>query len=265
MKHLHNLLTLAAMACLTFGMTACNDDNNDPETTDLIYNFGLQTNVYDANGYWTEALNPEQGAIEYTGVKASHSVSVTEWNGNKYYSWLGFCPSKASDLKDYTADGTWTDHQWNAIPGKGYSTPNYLVGYWDVTEKIDKDIINPSCYLKFDSEVSLVSMMVANTTWSYFAMKNGTAFNRKFGTNDKCILLIYGRLNGVTTNGIQVTLAADGNIDESWIGVDLTGLGVVDELVFQMDSTDKGEYGMNNPAYFCITDMYTQFYKSPIK
>ncbi len=269
MKHLHNLLTLVALACLTFGMTACNDDNDDPDGIDLVYNFGRETGEYNANGYWAEVLNPEQGPLEYTGVTVSHKVSGYEYGGVTTYSWTGFCPSKVSDLKDYTADGTWVDHQFAAMPGKGYTTPNYLVGYWDTSEPLDKDIANPSCYIKFDSEVALLSARIANTTWGYFAMKNGSAYSKAFGENDHCYLIIYGRLNGVSVSSLKVPLAYNGTIFDTWLGVDLSGLGTVDELVFQMESTDNSTYNgvsyMNNPAYFCITDLYTHFSQSPIR
>ncbi|HRN05039.1 MAG TPA: DUF4465 domain-containing protein, partial [Muribaculaceae bacterium] len=106
---------------------------------------------------------------------------------------------------------------------------------------------------------------IANTTWGYFAMKNGDTYSTPFGQDDYCNVIIYGRLRGVSVGSIKVPLAYKGKIFDSWIGVDLSGLGTVDELVFQMESSKTGKYGMNNPAYFCITDLYTRFYKSPIK
>ena len=181
----------------------------------------------------------------------------------------GFCPSKVSDLKDYSAEGTWVDHQYAAMPGKGFTTPNYLVGYWNSGEKLDGNIATPSCYIKFESEVALLSTRIANTTWGYFAMKNGSAYSKAFGQDDYCNVIIYGRLRGVIVGTIKVPLAYKGKVFDSWIGVDLSGLGTVDELVFQMESSDNSTFDgvsyMNNPAYFCITDLYTRFYKSPIK
>ncbi len=269
MKHLHNLLVLTALACLMPCMTACNDDNDDPDGIDLVYNFGLRDASYNADGYWTDVLNPEQGPIEYTGLTASHSVSAYEYGGTTTYSWTGFCPSKVSDLKDYTADGTWVDHQYAAMPGKGYTTPNYLVGYWDTSEKIDKDIANPSCYIKFDSEVTLLSAQFTNTTWGYYAMKNGSAYSEAFDTDDYCYVIVYGRLRGVCVGTVKVPLALNGTFCNTWVAANLSNLGTVDELVFQMESSDNSTYNgvsyMNNPAYFCITDLYTHFAQSPIK
>ena len=268
MKRLHNLLTLAALACLAVGMSACNDENEDNDGLDLVYNFGLNTTDYNGQGYWADVLNPEAGPVKYTGVTASHNVSSYTYDGTTTYSWTGFCPSKVSDVNDYTAEGTWVDHQFAAMPGKGYTTPNYLVGYWDSGETLDKNVQNPSCRIKFDSEVNVVSVNVANTTWGYYAMKNGSAFSKVFDGGDYCYVYIYGRINGITTNSIRVSLAEGGDIEDGWCGVDLTGLGKVDELVFQMESSDVSTYGgvsyMNNPSYFCLTDLYVHFDKSPI-
>ena len=41
-------------------------------------------------------------------------------------------------------------------------------------------------------------------------------------------------------------------IINDWRYVDLSGLGKVAKLGFELSSTDNGDYGMNTPAYFCF-------------
>ena len=41
-------------------------------------------------------------------------------------------------------------------------------------------------------------------------------------------------------------------IINDWRYVDLSGLGKVSKLGFELSSTDNGDYGMNTPAYFCF-------------
>ena len=43
----------------------------------------------------------------------------------------------------------------------------------------------------------------------------------------------------------------------TWEWVDLTSLGNVDSLVFNLSSSDNGTFGMNTPAFFCMDDFTT--------
>lgn len=96
-------------------------------------------------------------------------------------------------------------------------------------------------------------LYVTNTSYGYYAMKNGTPFNHAFTEKDNCVLKINGYLDGVRKfTTIDVYLAKGTNILDYWKEVELSKLGNVDTVVFTMESTDTGSYGMNNPAYFCI-------------
>ena len=180
-------------------------------------------------------------------------AEVTVWDGVSYGSWYGFCPSKSTDTADYT-DGDWTQHQWSAITGGGVSGEGspYVVGFWKT------DGGESSCQLKMtDGSVFYPDdLYVTNTTYGYYAMKNGTAFNRAFTENDHFLLKINGYLAGVKKfDTIIVYLASGTNILDYWHKVEVSRMGNVDTLVFTMESTDTGEWGINNPTYFCIGSM----------
>ncbi len=42
---------------------------------------------------------------------------------------------------------------------------------------------------------------------------------------------------------------------EGWQRIDLTSLGMVSSLSFSMDSSDKGDFGINTPTYFALDDL----------
>ena len=42
---------------------------------------------------------------------------------------------------------------------------------------------------------------------------------------------------------------------DDWVWVDLTTLGYVERLEFEMSSTDAGPFGMNTPAFFAVDDL----------
>jgi hypothetical protein len=99
-------------------------------------------------------------------------------------------------------------------------------------------------------------------------MKEGDAFAKKFGGDDGTDpdffkLNIWGRRGGSSTDTLEFYLADfrddDSEMDfiiEAWQWVDLSSLGKVDSLLFGLESSDMGAWGMNTPAYFCVDDLY---------
>ena len=47
---------------------------------------------------------------------------------------------------------------------------------------------------------------------------------------------------------------AEHYIVDDWRYFDLSSLGVVKKVMFEMSSTDNGTYGMNTPSYFAFDD-----------
>lgn len=99
-----------------------------------------------------------------------------------------------------------------------------------------------------------------NTTYAALSMLNGDAFAKKFGgvdgnDPDWFKITIEGRLAGGATNSLDFYLAdyrgdpADDYVVDQWTWVDLSGLGLVDELRFSFDSSDVGSFGVNTPTY----------------
>jgi len=110
---------------------------------------------------------------------------------------------------------------------------------------------------------------ITNGTYAAISMRDGDSFAKKFGgatgnDPDWFLLTIKGAdSNGVlTADSINFYLADFRNsnnsfdsIVEDWNYVDLTPLGDVVSLTFNLTSSDVGMFGMNTPAYFCIDDV----------
>ena len=54
---------------------------------------------------------------------------------------------------------------------------------------------------------------------------------------------------------MEFYLAEGTDLLDTWEWVDLTSLGVVYGLEFELTSSDTGAYGMNTPAYFAMDDL----------
>jgi hypothetical protein len=198
----------------------------------------------------------------------------TFWNGNNlnggfssgnaffgnyfdttYSSWEGFA---YSNMKDSITAGY--SNMYSAVTASGYNNSNnYAVaavgGYYEPT------------YIKLTNAAKgkmIDGFYVTNNTYAYLSMRDGDLYSKQFGGStandtDWFKLRINGFLNGNMTSNVDFYLAdyrfADNSQDyiiKDWTWVDLSSLGNVDSLTFELSSTDNGSWGMNTPAFFCM-------------
>lgn len=239
--------------------TACSDDENPDFQVTLNLNNEASIS-YNSDNYWDQCYNVSLYStdINIDGFQLSHSA--TDWGGG-ILSWYGFCPSKSADTSDHTADWTWLDNQWSAITGGGVSgeaTP-YFVGCWNTSEATDSYSDTSSCMIAYSGyEFQPQEIYVTNSSYAYYTMINGSAFNKVFTESDWLHLIIIGYNAGRKTARIVVDLAKGTDLLDSWQKVNLSALGTVTEITFQMESSDSGQWGMNTPSYFCIDRLTIQ-------
>ncbi len=113
-------------------------------------------------------------------------------------------------------------------------------------------------------------LYITNSTFAYLSMLNGDGFAKQFGGptgNDPDFfkLTISGWYNGNPLDSSVDFYLADYRftdntqdyIVDDWQWVDLTSLGNVDSLSFQLFSSDTGQFGINTPTFFCIDQLTT--------
>jgi hypothetical protein len=95
-------------------------------------------------------------------------------------------------------------------------------------------------------------------------MQSGDAYAKAFSYEDKdwFKLVIEGiDKNGSSTGTVEFYLAdfrtpSSPGIVTTWTKVDLSSLGSVTEIKFDLQSTDNDtNWGMNTPAYFCFDNL----------
>jgi len=99
-------------------------------------------------------------------------------------------------------------------------------------------------------------------------MRDGDAFSKKFGgatgsDPDFFILTVRGVDEAGRISGEVEFPLADFRFDDDgrdyivteWTWVDLSGLGTVAALEFNLDSSDSGLFGLNTPSYFALDDL----------
>ncbi len=253
------LLSLASLAlALAFSITSCKSTDDNTNEVTLTLN---ATNIeYNESGVWAKVYD-NSAHIVSQNIVFSHTASISQG----YSMWNGFSASRNSDTKDYSST-EWITHQWGVMSGGGLSgvgTP-FMVGFWDNMEPDDVKIEEASCVISYGGlnradAFTPLSVYINNSTYAYYCMLNGSAYNKKFGKGDYCKLKIYGYLDGVRVSSIDFYLAdyrsekeAEWTMIKDWTYVNLEALGKVEYICFQMESSDSGNWGMNNPAYFCL-------------
>ncbi|WP_343632249.1 DUF4465 domain-containing protein [Fluviicola sp.] len=191
------------------------------------------------------------GGFTSGGVYFENSYSGY-WSG-------GFIYSSSTDV---TTAGYTND--FSAFTGTGGNgSQNYAVNYGNSS-------------IDFGSEKVLSSIQLTNTTYAAISMRDGDAFGKVFGSpnnaqgnpdgtngEDWFRLLIIGKdAQSNTTDTVVFYLAdyrfatnAQDYIVNTWQTVDLTSLGEVQFLEFELESSDVGSWGINTPAYFALDNI----------
>jgi len=237
----------------------------------FVYSYSLSQNVVSDtltfNGY---PLDPMTGYFNGSTLPTgSTSFPVGNYTLDNNYnsgwdSWSGFAVSK---IKDSTTPG-WTN-QYAAYPFGGVDdSEEYGVAYLVGEHKIE-----------FDTERTLKSINITNTTYAVLSMRNGDGFGKVFGSpnnaagdpdgtdgKDWFLLEIMpldndDKLVGDTIKFYLADFRFDDNskdyIVTEWNNINL-GNVTAKKLSFKLSSSDVGLFGLNTPAYFAFDNLITQ-------
>lgn len=202
---------------------------------------------YDKSG-WNNWISGSQEFATY----------VDDSYGTPYYSDV-----TVSSLKDTTFTNDFSaGYDMKSACGTAAEGNQYAVWYnnW-YSEGI-------SVYFRQPEVVS--GMYVTNNTYVVNSILNGDSYAKKFTTGDWFKLTVNGYVDGIneTTGDWEKQLV--GSVDfyladfrnpvdykyaSDWMWLDLTSLGEVTLLGFELSSSDTGDWGMNTPAYFCFDNL----------
>ncbi|AEA42026.1 DUF4465 domain-containing protein [Fluviicola taffensis] len=200
------------------------------------------------NTHWNGS--DQSGGFTSGGVHFENTYSGY-WAG-------GFIYSNTTDV----TTGTYLN-DFSAYAGTGANgSSNYAVNYGG--------------NLDFGTEKVLTSIQLTNTTFAGLVMLNGNQFSKVFGSingpdgnpdgtngEDWFRLLIIGKdAQSAVTDTVIFYLAdyrfannTQDYIVNTWETVDLTPLGEVQFLEFELQSSDEGGFGINTPAYFALDNL----------
>lgn len=245
-----------------------------PKAVELVEKQSLDTlmanRLTDANGEMTMGAdsvwsNTYSEAEEHSVLMdgyfvASHLPSGASYEGT---SWEGFTVSRQQEGS--YANGTMArQFSNNAAGGVRNADDAYLVGYY--SEYFDGLGSGHSCQIDFGTtdKCQPQGVYVSLNNWPTHNIVFGDAFARKFVKGDYFTLTAHGLDAEGNDNGRSVThyladyrsdSAENRYVQQGWEWMNLSGLGEASGIYFTLESTDRGDWGMNTSAYFALDEL----------
>ena len=244
----------------------------DLSKVELYGDYELRTLTFEGS-YW-DAKIPSgpygYGNGQYSWYDEDNTELFFSPNSPKYPGYGGHAISKytGSDLSqgDYTHD-----LQAYNVSGGANGSDNFCVHFGYVDDS-GYGMMNNLLGFTFDDGVARVieSMYVTNTTYVYNVLKNGDGWMVPMGgVSDQCWFKIvaYGYDDSDAdddeyTKSVEFTLWENGQGVKEWTKWDLSGLGEVVEVRFNLIGSDElyeSGYGLGAPGYFAYDDVVVRF------
>ena len=213
-------------------------------------------NLYlEEESFWTgpdtkgSIVTGQWGDSQYAGSFLNGSYQFSNNYSIDWASWSGVAYSN----RTATTFTTTTPDQYNSAVGSGYAgTANYAVCY-------DNGVVTVLNNPVEGDEID--GLYITNSAWAAECIKNGNGTARKFVKGDWFKVTFTGTHADGTTSTVDYYLAdyrsekeADWYSLDTWQWVDLRPLGKVKSVSFSLDGSDKGSFGLNTSAYFCMDD-----------
>jgi hypothetical protein len=219
------------------------------------------------SGFEEITLTPSSyydGSTGGSGFASGSAYFPTTWDTTWSY-WAGGWA--ATNMTDSTTSGF--ANIYSAKTAGGYNSSNYAIGTQGSVLRLTGLALGDS----------VQGVYVTNTTYAYNSMRDGDFVARKFGdttgTNCGCapgtypdwfLLTVKKYYGGVLSSDsvyfyladFRFTNSSNDYILNSWQYINLKSLGMADSLVFNLSSSDNGQFGMNTPAFFAIDNFVTK-------
>ncbi len=241
---------LAFLLAAGMAFTACDDESGielepevDPNTMTLTFE-GDSWSAYIDSPQYNGPLLYGDNAKNYSWTDEETQLSggmTNAWGGTYGFAEGGIAISNYID-SDISVARSYTDQL--AVPVSNGSK-NFAVVYCGAT-------------LKFADGVArqIVSMDVIGTTYLLGVIKNGDGYAKALTDQGDYLNVIVTGYNGENVVGTtKIAIALSGGFLTKWYTKELSDLGKVTSLSFDMESNDVSEWGMKAPKYFAFDNV----------
>ena len=229
---------------------------------------------------WVEKAAAAATFEEYTLAANGHKEVDEAWVDNTethLYSGtyaFGNTPNKA--YKAYTgyaicsdqsteATGNYNYDQFRSAAGGAYEGTNYAVAYYSAPSDWFAGYTDPLTLTNSAEPQTVTGFYITNTVYTLDAILHGDFANDAFSAGDYMSVTAKG-YNGAEKTGEVVFYLADyrsENTEEhfalsTWKWFDLSSLGAITRLEFELFTTKSDDYGFTTPTYFCLDNFGTE-------
>ena len=211
---------------------------------------------------------------EYTLPESGHKMVDDAWaDGEETYLYSGSyafanVPNKSYNAfsgyvisadKSNEATGEYMIDQFRSAAGGAYEGDNFAIAYYSAPSSWYAGYKDPITLTYTTEAKPITGFYVTNSAYTLNAILNGDYADDAFGEGDYLSLTVKG-YNGETLTGeVMFYLADYRSANESerfalkeWKWLDLSRLGAVTRLEFEMFTTKSDAYGFTTPTYFCL-------------
>jgi hypothetical protein len=268
------IFSIISMALLLAGLSGCSKDNGNEPDDNHYYVIDFEDtraagSLAGPTAYGENLYDGYTGADRYYGYTDAGSglqmkVNTSPWTGAIDFFGGGIALSQWNEMTTaHYSNQCSVYHRDDATGRGGYGgSATFAVGF-GYNDPLMGDTRSRITFGDGATEAVFDHVYVTNTTYTVLSLQNGVSPARAFtyDAHDWLKLLIEGfRANGTSTGTLEFYLAdfrttASPGILTEWTRVDLSSLGAVETIVFDIQSSDTGEYGMNTPGYFCFDNL----------
>ena len=214
---------------------------------------------------------------EYTLPESGHKMVDDAWaDGGETYLYSGSyafanVPNKSYNAfsgyvisadKSNEATGEYMIDQFRSAAGGAYEGDNFAIAYYSAPSSWYAGYKDPITLTYTTEAKPITGFYVTNSAYTLDAILNGDYANDAFGEGDYLSLTVKG-YNGETLTGeVMFYLADYRSANESerfalkeWKWLDLSRLGAVTRLEFEMFTTKSDQFGFTTPTYFCLDNL----------
>lgn len=209
------------------------------------------------NSYWCGELDEDDEDMGFgTSWFSSGSFSFNNFYWPDYSTWafFGYSTRTGNTFTSFMND------QFNSITGGG-ADGSRIFGVAFPASYMGKTIMEVG---DGDKPVTVPGMEIVNTAWVVDCILNGDGYEGPFGTGDWLKLILTGYVDDEQTVTKEYYLAdyrsentAEHYYLDTWTWIDLSVLGEVTSIHFNIDSSKANAYGPTTPTYVCIDNVGT--------
>lgn len=273
------LFISAAFVCAMAALTSCSKVDN-PSGGDVSVKTLRVLTFEDADWkagtnylgkqYWSTLIDyPQYGGsmlapTDYDAVAyrwsddgntfLAHEIIADMYGDNQYY-YGGHAISNYSELD--LSKGDYMSQLAIPVATGHNGSKNFCVHFGSSTMMG----VAPIVYFSDGVEHVIDHMYVIPTTYTLNSIVNGDYYSKSLVSQKGSLWIeVTGYdAKGNETGTVKFDLCKDGAYISDWTKFDLSPLGKVAFITVDMDGTDKGNWGLNTPAYFAYDDVAVQF------